>query len=85
MPKQGEQAVGNLWKSLVEALGLSTLSTDNSIYLTSQALFRHSLFTVRAFQTPTHSQALSAIINLLGPGFYTVSTVPMNTTNLIRK
>jgi hypothetical protein len=85
MPRWSVQAVGNLGISLVKALSLCTVSTGSFINLASQLSFRHFLFTALAFQTPVYSQALSAITNLLGLGFYTVSTVPMNATNLIKE
>ena len=78
------KAVEKLGKISAKVLRLSTKSTVNTEYLTSQVFFTHSFYIFNEHAAAFFRQALGGNSNLLVDDLYPFSTITMTTTNLIK-
>jgi hypothetical protein len=85
MLKSCVKAVGKLCKSLAQTRQFYSVSTADFIYLSIRGGFMRLVKTAYEQSLIVNAQQKFIISNLLSPGFYTLSTRPMNTTKLIKE
>lgn len=84
MPKVCGLAVERLRIAFGKVGGFCATSTNKPEYLTGQVFFIHKLNTTLEQVFRNYSQAIFRIIPSYANSFYTFSTAPINTTNLIK-
>jgi hypothetical protein len=66
-------------------INICTLSTHYDVFLDFRTTFVHKLNTGLGYLSATFSQALNYLNPSYNFNFYTLSTMPINTTNLIKE
>ena len=85
MLKSCVKHVERLWKAAGKTAGLCTESTTTFLIELGLVSLCPADFTVFAQKNSPFTQHFQRIFTLLSVGLYPVSTIPMNTTNLIKE